>query len=198
MYFFTLVVVLDIFLLTAMAYDRLVAICHPLLYTAIMNPRLCALLVLVSWIISLLHALLESLMVLQLSFCTVLEIPHFFCELHQMIQLSNFDTLLNNMVMYFVAVFLAGGSLFDIIYLYSKTVFCIHEISSSQGKYKAFSTCASHLSFYLPLISLILLHRFRSVPQLCCYPQLTLKRNSLSDVHCGHTYAEPLHLQSEK
>ena len=146
MHFFTLFIGLDIFLLAVMAYDRLVAICHPLLYTAIMNPRLCALLVLVSWIISLLHALLESLMVLQLSFCTVLEIPHFFCELHQMIQLSNSDTFLNNMVMYFVAVFLAGGSLFGIIYSYSKIVFCIHEISSSQGKYKAFSTCASHLS----------------------------------------------------
>ena len=129
-----------------MAYDRFVAICHPLLYTVIMNPRLCALLVLMSWIISLLHSLLESLMVLQLSFCTILEIPHFFCELNQMIQLANSDTFLNNMVMYFVAVFLAGGSLFGIIYSYSKIVFCIHEISSAQGKYKAFSTCASHLS----------------------------------------------------
>ena len=125
---------------------------------------------LVSWIISLLHALLDSLMVLQLSFCTVLEIPHFFCELHQMIQLSNFDTLLNNMVMYFVAVFLAGGSLFGIIYSYSKIVFCIHEISSSQGKYKAFSTCASHLSvvslFYCTGLGVYLssagTHRFHS------------------------------------
>ena len=50
------------------------------------------------------------------------------------------------MVMYFVAVFLAGGSLFGIIYSYSKIVFCIHEISSAQGKYKAFPTCVSHLS----------------------------------------------------
>ena len=63
-----------------------------------------------------------------------------------MIQLANSDTFLNNMVMYFVAVFLAGGSLFGIIYSYSKIVFCIREISSSQGKYKALSTCASHLS----------------------------------------------------
>uniref|UniRef100_A0A4W2G920 Olfactory receptor n=1 Tax=Bos indicus x Bos taurus TaxID=30522 RepID=A0A4W2G920_BOBOX len=142
-YFFTLFIVLDILLLTVMAYDRFVAICHPLHYTVIMNPQLYGLLVLVSWIISILHSLLESLM---LSFCTVLEIPHFFCELHQMIQLANSDTFLNNMVMYFVAVFLAGGSLFGIIYSYSKIVFCIREISSSQGKYKALSTCASHLS----------------------------------------------------
>ena len=146
MHFFTLFIGLDIFLLTMMAYDRFVAICHPLHYTVIMNPRICGLMVLVSWIISLLHSLLESLMVLQLSFCTVLEIPHFFCELNQMIQLANSDTFLNNMVMYFVAVFLAGGSLFGIIYSYSQIMFCICEISSSQGKYKAFSTCASHLS----------------------------------------------------
>ena len=79
MYFFVFFAVLDNFLLTVMAYDRFVAICHPLRYTVIMSPRLCALLVLVSWIMSALHSLLESLMVLQLSFCTDLHIPHFFC-----------------------------------------------------------------------------------------------------------------------
>ena len=78
-YFFTLSAVLDIFLLTVMAYDCFVAICHPLHYTVIMNPRLCAVLVLMSWIICLLNSLLQSLMVLRLSFCTNLKIPHFFC-----------------------------------------------------------------------------------------------------------------------
>ena len=67
MYFFTLFVGLDIFLLTMIAYDPFAAICHPLHYIVIMNLWLCALLVLLSWIISLLHALLESIMVLQLS-----------------------------------------------------------------------------------------------------------------------------------
>ena len=85
-------------------------------------------------------------MIWRLSFCTVLQISHFFYELNQRIQLVNSDTFLNNMVMYFVTVFLAGGSLFGIIYSYSQIMFCICEISSSQGKYKAFSTCASHLS----------------------------------------------------
>ncbi|MBZ3882824.1 Olfactory receptor 7G3 [Sciurus carolinensis] len=69
---------LENFLLAAMAYDRYAAICHPLRYTAIMNPCLCVLLVLFSFSISTVDALLHSLMVLRLSFCTDLEIPHFF------------------------------------------------------------------------------------------------------------------------
>ncbi|XP_048067617.1 olfactory receptor-like protein OLF4 [Ursus arctos] len=146
MYFFILFTGLDIFLLSVMAYDRFVAICHPLHYMVIMNPWLCGLLVLVSWILSALHSLLQTSMVLRLSFCTVLEIPHFFCEINQMIQLACSDTFLNNMVIYFAAMLLAGGPFLGILYSYSKIVSSILGISSAQGKYKAFSTCASHLS----------------------------------------------------
>ncbi|XP_039079610.1 olfactory receptor-like protein OLF4 [Hyaena hyaena] len=146
MHFFILFAGLDICLLTVMAYDRFVAICHPLNYMVIMNPQLCGLLVLVSWITSVLHSLLESLMVLLLSFCTGMEIPHFFCELNQMIQLACSDTFLNNMVMYFGAMLLGGGPFIGILYSYYKIVSSIRGISSAQGKYKAFSTCASHLS----------------------------------------------------
>ncbi|EPQ06347.1 Olfactory receptor 7A10 [Myotis brandtii] len=146
MYFYTLFVVLDNFILTVMAYDRFVAICHPLHYMVIMNPRLCGLLVLVSWIMSILNSLLESLMVLCLSFCSDLEIPHFFCELNQVIKLACSDTFLNNIMLYFLLVLLGGGPLVGILYSYSKIVSCICAIPSAQGKYKAFSTCASHLS----------------------------------------------------
>ncbi|XP_070273113.1 olfactory receptor-like protein OLF4 [Myotis yumanensis] len=145
MYFFILFGGLDNFLLTVMAYDRFVAICHPLHYMVIMNPRLCGLLLLVSWIISALHSLLESSMVLRLSFYSDLEIPHFFCELNQMVQLAYSNTFLNNMVMYFGAVLLGGGPFVCILYSYSKIVFSICGIPSAQGKYKAFSACASHL-----------------------------------------------------
>ncbi|KAM5307243.1 olfactory receptor 7A10-like [Glossophaga mutica] len=146
MYFFTLLGGWDHFLLTVMAYDRYVAICHPLHYMVIMNPRLCGLLVLVSFIVSALDSLLQCLMVLQLSFCPHLEIPHFFCELNQMTQLACSDTFLNNIVMYFATVLLGGGPLTGIFYSYSKIVSSIRAIPSAQGKYKAFSTCASHLS----------------------------------------------------
>ncbi|KAK1342686.1 hypothetical protein QTO34_015452 [Cnephaeus nilssonii] len=70
---------LDNFILKVMVYDQFVAICHPLHYMVIMNPWLCGLLVLLSWMISVLISLLHSLMVLRLSFCSDLEIPHFFC-----------------------------------------------------------------------------------------------------------------------
>ncbi|XP_004414916.1 PREDICTED: olfactory receptor-like protein OLF4 [Odobenus rosmarus divergens] len=159
-YFFILFAVSDFFMLSVMAYDRFVAICHPLHYTIIMNPRLCGLLVLVSWITCVLNSLLQSLMMLRLSFCTQFQIPHFFCELNQMIQLACSDTFLNNLVMYFAAVLLGGGPFAGILYSYSKIVSTIHGIPSALGKYKAFSTCASHLSvvslFYCTILGVYL------------------------------------------
>ncbi|ELV13063.1 olfactory receptor 7A17 [Tupaia chinensis] len=145
MNFFNLFVVLDDCLLTVMAYDRYVAICHPLHYTIMMHFWLCVLLVLASWILSVLNSLLQSLMVWQLSFCTQVEIPHFFCEINQVVHLACSDTFINDIMMYFVAGLLGGGPLTGILYSYSKIVSSIRAISSSQGKYKAFSTCASHL-----------------------------------------------------
>ena len=145
-YFFALFVGLDDFLLTVMAYDRFVAICHPLHYTVIMSARLCGLLVLVSWVINVLHSFLQTLMVLSLSFDREVIIPHYFCELKQLVQLACSDTFLNDMMMYFATVLLGGAPLAGILYSYSRIVSSICEISSAQGKYKAFSTCASHLS----------------------------------------------------
>lgn len=145
-YFFLLFVELDNFLLTIMAYDRYVAICHPMHYTVIMNYKLCGFLVLVSWIVSVLHALFQSLMMLALPFCTHLEIPHYFCEPNQVIQLTCSDAFLNDLVIYFTLVLLATVPLAGIFYSYFKIVSSICAISSVHGKYKAFSTCASHLS----------------------------------------------------
>ncbi|VTJ52950.1 Hypothetical predicted protein [Marmota monax] len=145
-YFFTLFIVLDNFLLAVMAYDRYVAICHPLHYMVILNPFLCSLLALTTWITSALNSLLHSLMVLRLSFCSNLEIPHFFCELNQVFQHACSDTFLNEVVIYFAALLLGGVPLTGILYSYSRIVSSIRAISSAQGKYKAFSTCVSHLS----------------------------------------------------
>nr|XP_003423569.1 olfactory receptor 7A10-like [Loxodonta africana] len=146
MYFFILFVQLDGFLLSIMAYDRFVAILHPLHYTAIMNPRLCVLLLVLSWILSVLDSLLRSLLVLRLSFCTNMEIPHFFCEINQVIQLACSDTLLNIIEMYFATVVIGIIPLTGIVFSYSRIVSSILRITSARGKYKAFSACGSHLS----------------------------------------------------
>ncbi|XP_012384014.1 olfactory receptor 7A17-like [Dasypus novemcinctus] len=146
MYFFILFGQLDIFFLTVMAYDRFVAICHPLHYMVIMKPQVCGLLLLASWLFSILLSLLHDLMVLQLSFCTELEIPHFFCELKQVVQIACSDTFLNDLVMYFASGLLSVIPLAGIFFSYSKIVSSILRISTAKGKYKAFSTCGSHLS----------------------------------------------------
>lgn len=137
---------LDNFLLAVMAYDRYVAICHPLYYTVIVNQQLCMLMVLLSWVVSILHAFLQSSIVLQLTFCGDVKIPHFFCELNQLSQLTCLDSLSSHLIMNLVPVLLAVISFSSILYSYFKIVSSICSISSVQGKYKAFSTCVSHLS----------------------------------------------------
>ncbi|XP_006877572.1 PREDICTED: olfactory receptor 7A17-like [Chrysochloris asiatica] len=146
MYFFMLFGGLDNFLLTVMAYDRFVAICHPLHYMVIMNPKICCLFLLESCLVSALDSLLQDLMILRLSFCTELEIPHFFCELYQVIQLACSDTFLNDLLMYIASGFLVLTPLIGIILSYSKIVSSILRMSSAEGKHKAFSTCGSHLT----------------------------------------------------
>ena len=144
--FFSLFAFLESLLLTVMAYDRLVAICHPLHYLVIMSPHLCGLLVLVSFSISLLTSLLHYLMVSQLTFCAKVEVPHFFCDPPQLFNLSCSDTFINNILIYFIGAILGGVPLLGIIYSYTRIISSILRVSSSDGKYKAFSICGSHLS----------------------------------------------------
>ncbi|KAM5190450.1 olfactory receptor 7A10-like [Callospermophilus lateralis] len=145
-YFFMVFVCMDNLLLTVMAYDRYVAICHPLHYMVIMNPRLCALLVLICLLISTVDALVHALMLLRLSFCKHLQIPHFFCELTQIIRMACSDALINNIVEFLATIFLGIAPLSGIIFSYAQIVSSIFRIPSTDRKYKAFSTCGSHLS----------------------------------------------------
>ncbi|XP_045630276.1 olfactory receptor 7G1-like [Ursus americanus] len=137
---------MDSCILSVMAYDRYVAICHPLRYTVIMNSRLCGLLILLSLFISIVDALMHSLMVLQLTFCTDLDIPLFFCEVVQVIKLACSDTLINNILIYFATSIFGGIPLCGIILSYTRIVSSVLRMPSAGGKYKAFSTCGSHLS----------------------------------------------------
>ncbi|XP_069352623.1 olfactory receptor 7G2-like [Eulemur rufifrons] len=136
---------LENFLLAVMAYDRYVAICHPLRYAVIMNLHLCGSLILLSLSISIMDTLLHDLMVLRLSFCTHLEIPLFFCEVVQVIKLACSDTLINNILIYFAGGLFAGVPLSGIIFSYTQIASSVLRMASASGKYKAFSTCVSHL-----------------------------------------------------
>ncbi|XP_032766012.1 olfactory receptor 7G2-like [Rattus rattus] len=134
------------FLLAVMAYDRYVAICKPLRYTIIMNPIFCAVMVLLSLLFSITDALLHTLMILKLSFCTELEIPHFFCEMAQIIKLACSDTFLNNLLIFLAVIVFGGGPVCGIAFSYIYIVSSVLRMPSSEGKHRAFSTCASHLS----------------------------------------------------
>ncbi|XP_006877609.1 PREDICTED: olfactory receptor 7D2-like [Chrysochloris asiatica] len=145
-FFSTCFPILDSLLLTVMAYDRYVAICHPLHYTVIMNSRLCGLLVYITWFIGVMVSLLHIYLMMQLNFCKDLEIPHFFCELTWILKAACSDTFLNVTLIYFITGVLGVFPFIVIMFSYSQIVSSISKISSSGGKQKAFSTCGSHLS----------------------------------------------------
>ncbi|XP_026337118.1 olfactory receptor 18-like [Ursus arctos] len=144
--FFFLFGCLDNLLLAVMAYDRFVAICHPLNYPVMMNPCFCGLLVLVSFFTSLLESQIHCLMVSQLTFCTNVEIHHFFCDAPQLFHLACSDTSIDTILMYFIGAVFGGIPLSGILCSYTRIVSSILRVPSTDGKYKAFSTCGSHLS----------------------------------------------------
>ncbi|KAM4889389.1 olfactory receptor 7D11-like [Thomomys bottae] len=132
-------------ILIMMAYDRFVAICHPLRYNVIMNPKFCGMLITLSFLISFLDALLHTLMALRLSFCPHLEIPHFFCELAHLLKLACSPTLINNILVYVVTGLLGVIPVSGIVFSYIQIISSVLKIPSAGGKHKAFSTCVSHL-----------------------------------------------------
>ncbi|ELW54126.1 Olfactory receptor 7D4 [Tupaia chinensis] len=144
-YFFMILSGMDSFLLTVMAYDWFVAICHPLHYTVIMSPCLCVLLVLMSWFIMFWNTLLHILLMLQLTFSMGTEISLFFCDLSQVLKVAQSDTLINNIILYVMTAVLGVFPVTGILYSYSQIVSSLLRMSSTASKYKAFSTCGSHL-----------------------------------------------------
>ncbi|ELW54124.1 olfactory receptor 7D4 [Tupaia chinensis] len=145
LYFFMIFAGMDNFLLTIMAYDRFVAICHPLHYTVIMNPRVCVLLVLMSWCIIFFVALLHIVLMTRLTFSVGTEIPHFFCEVAPVLKVSRSDPIINNIALYVATALLGVIPITGILYSYSQIVSSLMKMSSTASKYKAFSTCGSHL-----------------------------------------------------
>lgn len=140
---------MDNFLLTVMAYDRYVAICHPLHYSTIMALRLCASLVAAPWVIAILNPLLHTLMMAHLHFCSDNVIHHFFCDINSLLPLSCSNTSLNQL-----SVLATVGLIFVvpsvcILVSYILIVSAVMKVPSAQGKLKAFSICGSHLALVI-------------------------------------------------
>ncbi|XP_045876933.1 olfactory receptor 2A7 [Meles meles] len=132
-------------LLVVMSYDRYVAICHPLRYSAIMNWRICITLVLTSWTIGVLLSLIHLMLLLPLPFCRFQKINHFFCEIMAVLKLACADTHINEIMVLAGAISVLVGPFTSIVISYMCILCAILRIQSGEGQRKAFSTCSSHL-----------------------------------------------------
>ncbi|XP_020006869.2 olfactory receptor 7E178-like [Castor canadensis] len=136
---------MDCMLLTVMAYDRFVAISHPLHYMVIMHPQLCGFLVLVSLLVSMLGCQVHILFVVQITYFKNVEISNFYCDPSQLLDLTCSDSFSNNIFKYLAVTIYGFFPISGILFSYYKIISSILRIPSG-GKYKAFSTCGSHLS----------------------------------------------------
>ncbi|XP_003475708.1 olfactory receptor 2A7 [Cavia porcellus] len=133
-------------LLVVMSYDRYVAICHPLRYSAIMSWRVCIALVETSWIAGILLALVHLALLLPLPFCGAQKVNHFFCEILAVLKLACADTHINEVMVLSGAVSVLVGPFSSVVVSYIHILRAILRIRSGEGRQKAFSNCSSHLS----------------------------------------------------
>ncbi|XP_042532122.1 olfactory receptor 8K3-like [Dipodomys spectabilis] len=154
--FFLLLIGSELFILSAMSYDRYVAICNPLLYTVVMSQRVCWVLVAIPYLYCTFMSLLVTIKIFTLSFCGYNVIDHFFCDCIPLLSLICSDTHeVELIIMMFAAVDLISSLLF-VLMSYLLILVAILRMNSAEGRRKAFSTCGSHLTvvtvFYGTLI----------------------------------------------
>ncbi|XP_078005261.1 olfactory receptor 1f45-like [Phascolarctos cinereus] len=135
----------DSYVLAAMAWDRYVAICKPLHYTAVVTLPRCMVLLGAVWVGTALHSLLHTALLARLTFCNNRVLPYFFCDVHPLLHLACSDTSLN----YLVAI-VEGGSVIIVpaVCIMASYVFigaAVCQVRAPGGFRKAFSTCGSHL-----------------------------------------------------
>ncbi|XP_029435983.1 olfactory receptor 5V1-like [Rhinatrema bivittatum] len=146
LYFFVWLLGSESFLLTAMAYDRYVAICNPLRYKIVMNKIVCWNLVTASWIPGLVNASAHAYFTFRLPFCSSNKLNYFFCDIPPLLLLSCADTSINDTVMQVSCIFIGWVPCMFILVSYFYIIRAILRITSSSGRHKAFSTCSSHLT----------------------------------------------------
>ncbi|XP_074852193.1 olfactory receptor 5G25-like [Carettochelys insculpta] len=133
-------------LLAVMAYDRFIAICKPLLYTLIMSQKICVQLVAASYFYASVNAIVHTSSLFSLSFCGPNVIDHFFCDIPPLQKLSCSDTRVGDTVHFVFAAIAALSTVLIILVSYVSIMLAILQIRSNEGRRKAFSTCASHLT----------------------------------------------------
>ncbi|NXC44371.1 OR6B1 protein, partial [Penelope pileata] len=146
LFFFTSFMCTECVLLSAMAYDRYVAICQPLRYLVIMTNRMCVYLIALSWFSGFTVSLIKISFISQLEFCGSRAINHFFCDISPVLNLACTDMSVAEMVDFVLALFILLVPLFITIVSYLLIIMTILSIPVTQSKKKAFSTCASHLT----------------------------------------------------
>ncbi|XP_054826007.1 olfactory receptor 10Q1-like [Eublepharis macularius] len=147
MFFFTSLGGTDCFMLAVMAYDRYVAICHPLRYNLIMTWKMCAWLVVGCLGLSLMLCLELTVMIFTLPFCGHQpRINHFLCDVPPVLRLACADTHVHQTVLYSVGIMVLAVPFLLISVSYIYIVAAILRIHSTSGRHQAFSTCSSHLT----------------------------------------------------
>ncbi|KAG8548740.1 hypothetical protein GDO81_024368, partial [Engystomops pustulosus] len=169
MFFLHSFAIMESALLLAMAFDRYVAICNPLRYTSILTKGLVIVIGVLTFIRAV--ALMTPLpfLIRRLPFCSTSVIHHSYCEHMAVVKLACADTTFNNVYGLVVALFIVGLDLIFIICSYIMILRAVFSLSSTEARFKALGTCASHicaiLSFYIPVVLSSVVHRFgKNVP----------------------------------
>ncbi|KAM5184317.1 olfactory receptor 5J3-like [Callospermophilus lateralis] len=145
-FFFAVYVTTEGILLSMMAYDRYVAIANPLMYTVVMTQSVCIQMVLASYLGGLINSLTHTIGLLQLDFCGPNVVNHYFCDIPPLLRLSCSDARTNEMLLLVFSGVIALFTFIVIMVSYIRIIIAIQRIRSAEGRRKAFSTCASHLT----------------------------------------------------
>ncbi|XP_005382384.1 PREDICTED: olfactory receptor 2T29-like [Chinchilla lanigera] len=139
----------EFFLLASMAYDRYMAICHPLHYPILMNHRACLLLASGCWFLGSVDGFMLTPVTMTFPFCGSREIHHFFCEVPAVTKLSCSDTLLYETLMYLCCVLMILITVTVISSSYTFILLTVLRMNSAEGRKKALATCSSHMTVVL-------------------------------------------------